>query len=231
MISKKLTTFTIIELLIVISILGILISLLSPSLRSVFESAKRTECSTQMKQIHMAHELYKTDHDEYIPVWNQNGSRSWNMWVNGIWPYAGLDPIEFEWNEFSHRRNTTKNLFHCPVTTVEVVPSTTWKPYSDTNRESSYAYNASSIWINLEDVHWQVKWKSAIQEAWLEKPSQSAMVMEHQHHVITSSKQYGVHAIEPHSNQFNAIYWDGHLESKFHFDIPTNFNKTYWSGK
>ena len=59
--------FTIIELLVVVSVLGILVSMLQPSLSRTYELAKSQECKLQMGQIHTAIQLYITDEGGVLP--------------------------------------------------------------------------------------------------------------------------------------------------------------------
>lgn len=223
-------TFTMIELLVVVAVLGILVSLLSPSIKSSLEVAYKTKCGEQMKTIHMAQEFYHDDKGSYSAIWFHEPPRRWGIWVEMIWSYAGLNQNEYSWNNYSHRQNTKANLFHCPITSEEVKPSITWEPYSEAGRESSYAYNASPIWRNTPGMYWQDRWRAPLQSTWIDTPNQTMMLMDHQHHVIAILSQYTPNAIAPHLNQVNAVYYDGHLESKFHLDIPKDLEETFWSG-
>jgi len=58
--------FSLIELLIVFSIFGILISLLQPSLKSIISSSGFIGCSNNLKQIGGGHFLYMEDYDYYF---------------------------------------------------------------------------------------------------------------------------------------------------------------------
>ena len=59
--------FTLIELLIVIAIIAILASILFPVFSRVRESARRTACASNMKQIALAFTMYANDYSERLP--------------------------------------------------------------------------------------------------------------------------------------------------------------------
>jgi len=59
--------FTLVELLIVIAIVGVLLSLLIPTLSRSKEQARRVMCATQLKQLQLAFFMYDQDVGRYPP--------------------------------------------------------------------------------------------------------------------------------------------------------------------
>jgi hypothetical protein len=64
---KKDKRFSLVELLICISILAVLISLLSPSLKSALYSAKNTLCLNNQKSLASSLIIYADDHHDFFP--------------------------------------------------------------------------------------------------------------------------------------------------------------------
>lgn len=59
--------FTLIDLLVSIAVMGVLISLLVPSLRSARESARRVSCASNIRQVGYALQMYASDYKGQLP--------------------------------------------------------------------------------------------------------------------------------------------------------------------
>ncbi len=60
--------FTLIELLVVIAIIAVLAALLFPVFNAARAKARDSVCASNLRQLHLAMEMYLQDHDEVFPV-------------------------------------------------------------------------------------------------------------------------------------------------------------------
>jgi prepilin-type N-terminal cleavage/methylation domain-containing protein/prepilin-type processing-associated H-X9-DG protein len=128
--------FTLVELLVVIAIIGILIALLLPAVQFARESARRTECSNNLKQIGTALHLHH-DAKRYLPAGGLESAtlidayRRQNIppgvehgWMVFILPFMDQEPVfnkylfEFDWRAPENReaRESFIVTFTCPST-------------------------------------------------------------------------------------------------------------------
>ena len=95
------TAFTLIELLVVIAIIAILIALLVPAVQKVRESAARTQCQNNLKQMGLAQHGYHDANKRFPPGYAASGayvdgatdtSPGWG-WAAFILPYIEQTPV------------------------------------------------------------------------------------------------------------------------------------------
>ncbi|MGI5819209.1 MAG: DUF1559 domain-containing protein [Armatimonadota bacterium] len=81
--------FTLIELLVVIAIIAILAAILFPVFARAREQARKTVCSSNMRQLGLAAKMYAQDYDEWLPCdyYPGNSSTTSMRLVNQIMPY------------------------------------------------------------------------------------------------------------------------------------------------
>ena len=81
MCEKKSNLFTLIELLVVVAIIGILASLLLPSLSRAREKGKRAVCKSNLHQIGIATHNYADANNDYIPDNYANAGGHWRFTI------------------------------------------------------------------------------------------------------------------------------------------------------
>ena len=75
--------FTLIELLVVITVIAILAALLLPALERAMDRVKIAKCTSKLKQLGIAFEMYMGDYGVYPP----HGEETQQPWDKALYPY------------------------------------------------------------------------------------------------------------------------------------------------
>jgi prepilin-type N-terminal cleavage/methylation domain-containing protein len=123
--------FTLIELLVVVAIIGILVSLLMPSLKSARAKAKVAVCASNLKQISFAFAKYVSNHNGQIPGNYDYGSGSERTWDDHLADYDGREVSEDRLKGWIHK-NSDFEQYVCPADESTVHSSRHKRSYSIT---------------------------------------------------------------------------------------------------
>lgn len=94
---KQRSAFTLIELLVVISIVAILVAVLLPAVQHARETARRAQCTSNLKQIALAIHLYQGTYRTYPPGYaavegDPTDGKSWG-WSAMLLPFLEQQPL------------------------------------------------------------------------------------------------------------------------------------------
>ncbi len=85
--------FTLVELLIVISIIAILIAILFPVFNRARKQAVQSDCQSNLRQLATALSMYTTDHDNVYPLAVDATWLDGPCWGDAIWSYAKNEDV------------------------------------------------------------------------------------------------------------------------------------------
>jgi len=115
--------FTLVELLVVISIIAMLLTLLLPALGKARESAKTIYCSNNLRQVGVSFESYACDWNNYCPpsesgygIDPENGKWTVFDWIRSLWSYSVGSLSTHPYNPYN--APITRTVFFCPATPV-----------------------------------------------------------------------------------------------------------------
>lgn len=196
--------FTLVELLTVIAIIGVLAALTLSVIGSLRESARRAECSSNLRQIGAAVLQFANEHDGGCIRWVEEGNE---YWFNAL-SKGGYIPSY-----------TVSNVWRCPSNTEGTLNPGESTVYS-WGLQMTYAVNA--VWADSSYDHQKGPSYPSADPAPpyvrtkilnLENPARTISVCEGKSWLIgSSSGGYKATAGRVHRGGMNAAFWDGHVE-------------------
>jgi prepilin-type N-terminal cleavage/methylation domain-containing protein len=152
--------FTLIELLVVVAIISILAAMLLPVLRQAKESARRTKCASNLKQIGVCLYLYSEDNNGWFPsVGNQTVPSKDIPFVTFRDGQTGLiEPWRYpQFPNTNHMRNAYYSFYWCP-SAKKWPPTVPYPPFGWT----TYLYLGGAGSPNMTNTYYGWTWSRFI---------------------------------------------------------------------
>jgi len=208
--------YTMIELLVVISIIAILAAILIPTIAMVRRQAEATACRSSLRQIALAAIAYPTDWEGTLApmLWDYGDGNGWHFWQPTIAPY--LDQKEdVIWSEVLNTGpSAIRSVFRGCKTYLKAVQP----PFGPT-ANVSYGYVTSvNEWKTYPNHVYQANcWNGNSQPQAMaavgsvEKPSNSILVADSNEYWLPHSPTSTYNLNFLHSSRNNAAMFDGRV--------------------
>lgn len=232
----KKRAFTLVEMLVVLSIIGLIAVLLIPGINRAQASLKKAQCVSNMRQICAGLMAYVADNDGTFPIDidNSKGGGQNNVWGTAIWTYVGYKGIpNYPENDLQGNAGADRNIFHCPVT--KYYPKAKFKEicvpasYPVANR-FSYAMNSAPSRVAYGTAGIPMKMGR------IKSPSATALLLEMHEAGGNQWAYHNAFGLIPHQGGCNVLYYDGHVEWLAYKDVPPDKDyadstlSPFWSG-
>jgi prepilin-type N-terminal cleavage/methylation domain-containing protein/prepilin-type processing-associated H-X9-DG protein len=138
--------FTLIELLVVIAIIGVLIGLLLPAVQRIRESAARTKCTNNLKQIGLALHAYHDVFSYYPPGYtdnNTNPNSTPNSDLGPGWGWAAYLLLYLEQENLFKQINFSQGILTGTNAQLAQQPLTIYQCPSDPLQDSWPVYDST----------------------------------------------------------------------------------------
>jgi prepilin-type N-terminal cleavage/methylation domain-containing protein/prepilin-type processing-associated H-X9-DG protein len=186
-ISKFNRGFTLIELLVVIAIIGILAGILLPVLSRARESARKTQCASNVKQVGMGLIMYANENNESFPSTTASAMQSLSL----LYPDYVSD----------------SRTFNCPSDTF--VTNATQNETS-TDMANNVAFNANDCSYGYDYTHTQADDADVALAA--DRPSTTSGTTNVDQNSPNHSGTYNSGSDDSAGRGQNIVYVDGHVE-------------------
>jgi len=211
--------FSLIELLVVVSIMAILTALLLPALSKSREAARSIQCKAQMRQLGQHLMCYTSDYSDYM-LYTNDGN---NTLLNCYCYYPTLMPAK-EYVGYDYQAGTVKtsSLYRCP--SYVNATADTWKQHI------SYGYNVNFYTPGSRRIA-SISSPSAmlllLEKGWVDGQTSNypwyAASM-----ALGTTNYLGTDLGRRHNGAGNILYLDGHTDD-WRTSLPSG--SVFWTGK
>ena len=198
---KKSCRFTLVELLVTISIMIILISILMPALANANAVAKKTACSGNLKQFGLASNMYVMDCNGCFPVSSTD---------NRLWDYQLMDYVNYDFANYKKRNDFS--IYHCPSGKPNPIVNNYRARGFAYNRSIAYNIEGTALLSKISDPSFTVTMTDAAYEP-LTSNIELAVICGTVNHAFVFCSNYGENISYRHLSKTNVLFVDGHVKS------------------
>jgi type II secretory pathway pseudopilin PulG len=236
----KSNRFSLIELLIVISIFMVLGSLLQPSLVRIFDKAHEQTCKANAKSMGVASLLYAEDHDTYLPIREGKGGgfiEGENFYITEISPYLGIE------QQVNSPTNPDPEAWHAAAGESDQLPKVLICPAKPTQRHG-FAWNHVGAGDVLEKSNFAARqrlgrYESDITDKYFDvNPAKRFLLGDNGDDLLIERNytQFGKFIYpdnigKRHNDSTNLFYEDGHVASVLYLELIYVNSGGYLEGK
>ena len=203
--------FTLIELLVVIAIIAILAAILFPVFARARENARRSSCTSNLKQIGLGIIQYTQDYDEKLPLRDYGGAANARI---------------FSWRRTTYPYTKSAQIFSCPSNTSNSLLADDSDPTGMTNAglatgapQFMRSYGANAVSFNIGGTA-PMEYGTAQSLAALNDVSRTVLVTESKEgdnniHMNDAATRFSsaTDTFPGHLGTINFLFADGHVKS------------------